>query len=105
MRKLVSSDEARPAAKPLTKPCSDCPWRRDSLPGWLGTISTDQWLEWAHGETVVLCHTVGNQQCAGMSVYRANVCKSPRDKTIQRLPADHDVCFSTPMEFKAHHSK
>jgi len=46
-----------PQATP--RPCNDCPWRRKSCAGWLGPF--------------------GIKQCAGAAVYRANVCKSPRD--------------------------
>lgn len=104
MRKLMSSDEAVTADHQHTSPCSDCPWRRDALNGWLGGTSVGEWRAAAHGETKVFCHTISNQQCAGIAIYRANVCKTPRDPTLLRLPADRDACFSTPTEFEEHHS-
>lgn len=102
-RQLISSDEAVPASKPLTQPCSDCPWARTALPGWLGGMSIDEWLQAAHSETLVDCHCTTNQQCAGLAIYRANVLKTPRHPSIQRLPADRDTVFTTPDEFRTHH--
>lgn len=55
-RRLLSAADAVPAKSQHVKPCSDCPWSRGSLPGWLGTMSVDDWLAAAHGEAVVECH-------------------------------------------------
>ena len=99
---MITSEEAKPSNKQHRKPCEDCPFRRKSIPGWLGGYSPDQFLQMAHGETKYNCHSVGNQQCAGMAIYRANICKIPRDKTILVLPKNKDV-FSWPTEFKEHH--
>ncbi len=35
-KKFISSEDAVQAKCQHTTPCSDCPWRRDSLNGWLG---------------------------------------------------------------------
>ena len=72
-RRLISSDEATPAGKQPIRPCSDCPWARASLPGWLGGLSTREWLELAHGEVRIECHVHPDAECAGAAVYRANV--------------------------------
>lgn len=102
-RKLISSDEAVPAKGQHQKPCSDCPWSRDSLRGWLGGTSIEGWLKAAHGETRIECHTLIGAQCAGAAIYRRNVCKLPVDKTALRLPSDCEHVFSRPMEFMEHH--
>lgn len=102
-RKLIAGTEARPAKRQHTKPCSDCPWHRESLPGWLGGLSADAWLCEAHGEAVIECHTRLGMQCAGAAIYRANVCKTPRSITILRLPADKERVFATPFEFRDQH--
>jgi hypothetical protein len=102
-RRLVSSDEAKPRAKQHKTPCSDCPWSRTSLPGWLGGSSIEEWLARAHGEVCVPCHTVGNQQCAGLAIYRANVLKRPRDPNALLLPKDTQRVFAWPTEFTLHH--
>lgn len=101
---LKTYDEAKPAKRQHTSPCSDCPWAQKSLKGWLGNMSVDEWLNAAHGEALIDCHTVSNQQCAGSAIYRANVCKSTHREDVLRLPADRVKVFSFG-EFRAHHEK
>ena len=100
---LITTEEARPAVKQHKAPCSDCPWARRSMPCWLGDTSREEWLGDAHGETRIECHTLLGAQCAGAAIYRANVCKSPRDKTLLKLPADREKVFATKQEFWEHH--
>lgn len=104
MRKqLLSYLDAVETPVQHTRPCSDCPFARTSLPGWLADSTPDEWLQMAHGETKIECHTKIPHQCAGSAIYRKNVLKSPRDKSILMLPADRKAVFATPVEFKAHH--
>lgn len=103
-RQLISSAESVTANKQHTSPCSDCPWARDSLPSWLGGGSVSEWLQTAHGDAPEPCHVIRNQQCAGIAIYRANVCKKPRSPDALRLPPSPKV-FATPMEFEAHHNR
>jgi hypothetical protein len=92
--------------KQHSKPCSDCPWRRKCLPGWVGVVDTpEDWLAHAHGESKVDCHLHGPAQCAGMAIYRANVCKVPISPSILRLEPNTDLVFSRPAEFIEHHRK
>lgn len=86
-------------------PCKDCPWRRIAAAGWLGRLTIDQWLDSAHGESFVECHTASQHQCAGVAIYRANVAKMPRDQKLLRLPADREKVFASRMEFTKHHAK
>lgn len=103
-RKLVSIDEAVPATEQHTAPCSDCPWSRESLKGWLGGMDVDTWLRAAHGNEQIDCHTLLGSQCAGSAVYRANCGKRNRPGSVNLvLPKDTEHVFGTPMEFKAHH--
>lgn len=102
-RQLVSSDEARPAKKQHGRPCDDCPFARHALSGWLGSLTKEEWLQVAHGEVQGECHVATGVQCAGMAIYRSNICKLPRDKSALVLPADRESCFATPMEFSRHH--
>ena len=104
-RRLISADEAVQAKAQHTKPCSDCPWARTALNGWLGGVSAQEWIQRAHGEAKIPCHTLRGAQCAGLAIYRANVCKSPRDPSILRLPADREKVFATPMEFTEYHER
>lgn len=103
MRKLISRDEAVDAAGQHTTPCSDCPWRRDSLRGWLGGGTAEEFLQYAHSNTQYDCHTVRGAQCAGMAVYRRNVCKRV-EPPLLTLSKDTDTVFDTPMAFAAHHN-
>jgi hypothetical protein len=106
--KLITADEAKVTKKQHTSPCSDCPFRRDSVPGWLGDMSAEEWYQLAHGEGRADCHATiqadGDAwQCAGLAIYRANVCKSVRDETQMRLPADRVKVFGFG-EFMKHHT-
>lgn len=107
--KMITGDEAKVTKKQHTSPCSDCPFRRDSMPGWLGLLSVDDWVELAHGEGSADCHTTKQKggkgwACAGLAIYRANICKSPRDASAMRLKPDTTLVFSFG-EFKKHHGK
>jgi hypothetical protein len=90
--------------KQHTKPCKDCPWRRKAVRGWLGTEDAQYWLSMAHSDIVCDCHTRSEFQCAGMAIYRANVCKSAREDMLD-LPPDQKAVFVGPVEFCAHHKK
>lgn len=103
MRQLISSDEAVEATCQHVRPCSDCPWSRKSLNGWLGGATPDDWVRAAHSDTKIDCHTMKGAQCAGLAIYRRNVCKSV-DAPLLKLEADKEAVFSTPMEFREHHS-
>lgn len=100
---LLTYDQAVPATKQHVKPCSDCPWARKSLPGWLGEMTSDEWLMACHGESPMPCHVFVGAECAGAAIYRGNVHKAPRDKSLLVLPQDAKLVFATPMEFKTHH--
>lgn len=102
-RQLITGAEAIPVKKQHTSPCSDCPFARNSLPGWLGRMSPEQWMMAAHGETFAECHTRISMQCAGMAIFRANVCKSPRSEAILRLPPNQIKVFANNAEFLTHH--
>ncbi len=103
-RTLVTSNTVQ-GSKQHTKPCSDCPWRRDSVQGWLGGFTAKSWVNCAHSETVVKCHVIRNQQCAGTAIYRANVYKLPRTPEALQLPPDTGKVFSSIIgdDFLEHH--
>src|SRR5271155_996336 len=98
--KMITGDEAIITKKQHKSPCSD------SMPGWLGELNVDEWVQLAHGEGHADCHTQVQSNgegwaCAGLAVYRANVCKSVHDPNVMRLPADRINVFSFG-EFKKH---
>ncbi len=103
MRKLISVDESTPVNKRLTSPCSDCPMRRDALPGWLGGYTAEQYAHLCHSDLVIDCHSHSGSSCAGVSIYRRNTCKW--EPAEQRLEADHEKVFSNRMQFLAHHER
>lgn len=100
---ITSIEEAKPTTKQHKKPCHDCPWRRKAVKGWLGGVTVNDWLLDAHGEAKIDCHTKLGPQCAGAAIYRANVLKSPRDKTLLVLPEDKENVFASSKEFDDHH--
>lgn len=101
MRKLIAQGEAAPATKQLTSACSDCPLRRDSLNGWLGGNTPEQYARLCHSDEVVECHVHAGSRCAGLAIYRRNTAKWQPEK--HKLPADRETIFSNVMEFLAHH--
>lgn len=102
---LKTADQAVKTKCQHKRPCSNCPWAHKSLPGWLGSNTAAEWIDIAHGEPGgAECHTT-DKQCAGMVIYQANVCKSPRDSSVLRLPQNKTTVFASAAEFKAHHSK
>lgn len=102
-KQLITYDEAVPAKGQHTQPCSDCPFARTALPGWLAGETPEDWIRMAHGESKFECHTLIGAQCAGSAIYRSNVVKRCHDSSILRLPADREKVFATPIEFLKHH--
>lgn len=103
VRKMISSDEAVRADHQHTSPCCDCPMRRDSVPGWLGGATPQEYKLLAHSDQIVMCHVIENQQCAGMAIYRANVVKRV-DPPGLILSKDKETVFGFG-EFLEHHRK
>lgn len=101
-RRLISSAEAKQAKCQHKAACSDCPWARTALPGWLGGATIDDWLRVAHHDVKVDCHTLKGAQCAGIAIYRRNVVKRT-EPPLLTLEADRSKVFATPMEFRTHH--
>ena len=99
-RKLIARGEATPATRQLARACSDCPLRRDALNGWLGGSTPEEYAQLCHSDAVVECHVHAGSRCAGLAIYRRNVCKSqPRE---HELPQDHETVFSSREEFIKH---
>lgn len=102
-----------PLPDATSRPCNDCPWRREAAPGWLGPHDAKTWVQMAHGETAIACHLTitdeswddpGMRQCKGAAIYRANVGKLPRSHEVTRASADREKIFSSPMQFTDHHT-
>ena len=116
---MTAGKDAKVVKRQHREPCHDCPWRRVALAGWLGPFTAERWIEIAHSEASADCHTrkfadrgqksddYGNRgpHCAGMAIYRANVCKAPRDPEAFRLNRNPSSVFNMPAEFIEHHTK
>jgi hypothetical protein len=86
--------------------CNDCPWRRSSSPGWLGSeMDAVDWLGAAHADDTVECHTRGGCHCIGVATYRENVCKLARAPNPQDIEVDRAEVFAGPQEFHQHHTR
>lgn len=114
--------------KPPKQACKECPYKRTSLPGWLGTASFEAdpgsaFLDphW-NGEIPHPCHltvnwTSDNAQeqaqdqplCFGFLTMMKNAGKLPRDpefaKHVIAMERDTENFFSFPHEFKAYHNQ
>lgn len=93
------------------KPCSECPWRRESARGWLGPHPVAAWVALALSDTAIACHktieidetwTPKTLQCAGAADFRANIAKLPRDSAVL-VGQRNDAVFALPQEFIDHH--
>lgn len=102
---MTTEEEAVECATQPDKPCHDCPWRRESIPGWLGAGDPDDWIGLAHSDAPIPCHALKGPQCAGAAIYRANILKLPRDPRVLRLNKDTEKVFAAPAEFLKHHTR
>lgn len=106
----------------LLKPCSECPWRRSSIRGWLGASTPREFLATTMAEHRMPCHkTIDYERpdwkvaaaaaplCVGSLVFLANICKIPRDPDLaaarMMVAADREEVFSSPSQFLDHHSR
>lgn len=98
------------------KPCRECPWRKNSIPGWLGASTPLEFLDLSESEARMPCHlTVDYErddweeqiktapQCAGRAIYFANRCKVPKNRELIVLEADRENVFTDPEAFYRHH--
>lgn len=102
------------------KPCNDCPWRRNSAPGWLGDAGPERFLLAIYAESPLPCHQTVNytdpmwlkkwteethgKLCTGALTFYANLHKRPRNPKllIKWVKRSEDV-FATVDEFLMHH--
>lgn len=98
------------------RPCKECPWRKNSIPGWLGASTPLEFLALSESEARMPCHlTVDYEQddwreqaetapqCAGRAIHFANRCREPQDPSLLRLKPDYEAVFSNPLDFYKHH--
>ncbi len=96
------------------KPCRECPFRKESLPGYLGADNPEDFLATTLDDFPMPCHLtvdyeedgweslVGASYCAGALSFFRNMCKMSRDRKRPQGEKDETV-FSRPDEFLKHH--
>lgn len=114
----------------LRKPCNDCPFRRKSLAGWLGSANPEWFISAAlsdygieAGATSVPaapCHQTvdyedpdwedkldGSDACVGSLIFARNNGKFPRGEEtlelVKSVVVDREGVFATSHEFINHH--
>lgn len=95
------------------RPCDECPWRVNSWSGWLGPLTSEEWIMAAMSDEPIACHKTiqvndeweGAKQCRGAAIFRANVCKRPRDPEVIVGPVDRETVFAVSVQFIEHHAK
>lgn len=104
---------------PLKQPCRECPFNRDSAPGYLGADDPVGFMAATLRDSPMPCHMTVDyedpdwraetgpfgdaRQCAGAAIFFSNICKLSRDLHRDSLPSDRETVFSTPQEFIDHH--
>jgi len=104
-----------------SRPCNDCPWRRKSMPGWLGDDTPEHFLNTAMADIDMPCHQTVNYErpdwetqlgprgtalsCAGQAIFFANILKVSRDRKRRQLKPNKTLVFASPEEFLKHHNK
>ena len=90
----------------ITRPCSECPFRRDSLQGWLGEGTATLII----GDALFTCHKTqdpNRRQCAGHMLLLKEINQYYRLAKFLGKPLNltgGDLVFTTPQEFIHHHS-
>lgn len=66
-------------------------------------MSIGHWIGVAHSEQIEICHCTTNQQCAGLAIFRANICKLPYLGSLI-LEQNKKIVFANDAEFSKHHT-
>ena len=102
---------------PVAKPCSDCPFRRKAMPGWLGASSPEGFIDCMQRDEPLPCHQTidyddnphwlvewmhqktGNM-CAGALIFLAN---KLQHHPFEKMAKDPENVFSNSVEFVRYH--
>ena len=107
----------------LQKPCNQCPFRRESAPGWLGPWEANELLRALRFlQEPLICHktiseddwdivTDNHQACAGAAIFQNNSLALSRDHTtaeyqreLKQIPGQvKESVFQRDSEFLEHH--
>lgn len=93
------------------RPCGQCPFRKDSIKGYLGGFTLEETLNVAKSESSFECHktreTPNTKECAGRLLFATKTCKSFRDPELEQLRRETKENNSTEnilgFDFKEHH--
>lgn len=100
--------------KQHTKPCAECPFRRDIKPGFLGGSPVEAYI----GQTILPfllpCHCakgydqkrkeLGVPQCVGTAIFRANLGVAwLMPDSLLKMPPNTHLVFGSMAQFVAHH--
>ena len=103
----------------LKQPCSGCPFKRKSLPGWTGSATPDEFIIATLSEVEMPCHMTVDYEdedwleesqeaeyCIGSRIFFENICKMPRNPDLLKAPKVQrsDDVFSSRQEFLDHHN-
>jgi len=107
----------------LKTPCRECPFRKDSAPGWLGSYTPQEVMEVVVNDGPFLCHSrvdyddddwddedalAVHEECAGSMIFARRLCKLSRDREKSRgqMQVDKDFPILFPAaEFIQHHER
>lgn len=102
--------------KELKTPCAECPWRKDSMKGWLGNSTSVEFLQLSESEARMPCHmhvdyekdnwrdqAASAPQCAGRAIHFANRGKLAQNPELIKMKPDFEKVFSNPQDFINHH--
>lgn len=102
-------------------PCARCPFRRESVPGYLGAGSPESFVDCVQRGDPLPCHltvdyddpswkrrwsaqAVGSGEiCSGSLVFMANRLQLSQTPGFPRAPADRVAVFGNAIEFVRHH--
>jgi hypothetical protein len=83
-------------------PCSNCPFRKDCPPGWLGELRMKEILEFPS----FVCHKDNNLQCAGHMIIKGNTniyVETAKKFNIELDLEKEDLIFKSEQECINHH--
>lgn len=98
-----------------TEPCAECPWRKDSLQGYLGGQSAMMYADAVAENEIPACHLQDHgpddpksSMCAGALAVAANACiephKTPGATAAKKLVGRRSDVFAHPKFFYEYHT-
>lgn len=93
------------------RPCGQCPFRKDSVKGYLGGFTIEETLEVAKSEHPFDCHktrgTDNTKECSGRLLFATKTCKSFKNAELEKLRLETKESNSTDnilgFDFRQHH--